>query len=443
MEQIIKTTVDELKANPPQIIKKFILIDSSLYTDEAYEYLLELINETDSIAFIKDTKRIYTHGQYFGGDLWEDTLCYFGQFQIIDSNSDELIATIQAEVANDSIRFASANNITIIAEDEYVHGNKIKTIKFNYNLEDTVNTEKVSIDDPTAIYNLEVIDKKLKINKYVPIRVEVPESNEIELDTNIESIKFPIFIYGTSENKNIYVTTTSGDEATVTDDMKWVESTIHKNLDTDFLIVYSDEQTEGYVHHVQKFGYGLLYSNTEITKDNFFSVNRYISSSSCSGTIVISQGDDEYGWFACPSVFNPLFTDHITGLVGGWKKVKTLTAYSDNISYDVWRTENAGLGEIIWDISKFEKPTQTTTVVGETVYMDRIDEVSRRLGDAINIFNHSISNISDEHQSIIENQAITDAVQNAEQLQINSAQDERLNTIEETINDIKRQLEQI
>lgn len=443
MDQIVKTTVDELKANPPKLIKKFILIDSSLYTDEAYEYLLELINETDSIAFIKDTKRIYTHGQYFGGDLWEDTLCYFGQFQILDSDTNELITTIQAEVANDSIRFASANNIEIIAEDEYVGGNKIKTIKFNYNLKDTVNTDTFKIDDPTAVYNLEVVDKKLRVNTYVPIRIEVPESSDIEFDSDIENIQFPIFVYGSSENKNIYVTTTAGDEATVTDDMKWVKSTIHKNLDTDFLIVYSDEHTEGYVHHIQKYGYAMLFSNTEITENNFFNVNRYVSSTTCAGTISITQEDDEYGWFACPSMYHPLFTDYMTGLVGGWKKIRTFIAYSEYVSYDLWRTETAGLGNIIWTINKFEEPTQTTTVAGETVYMNKIDEATRRLSDAITIMNASIGNITDDHQAIIEQQAIVDAEQDAVQSEINTTQDARLNTIEEAINDIKRQLEQI
>lgn len=355
MDQIVKTTIAEVKANPPQLIKKFILIDSSLYTDEAYEYLLELINETDAIAFIKDTKRIYTHGQYFGGDLWEDTLCYFGQFQILDSNSDELIATIQAEVANDSIRFASANSIRIIAEDEYVHGNKIKTIKFSYDLEENVNTEKITIDDPTAIINLEMVDKKLKLNKYVPIRVEVPEASDIELDTAIDKVKFPIVVYGTSENKNISVTTNADDFAVVSDDMKWVDSTIHQNLDTDFLISYSDEQTEGSFHHIQKFGYGMLYSNKEITEDNFFEVNRYVSSTSCGGTIVITQEDDDYGWFACPSFFQPIFTDKMTGFAGGWRKVRRFSAYSAGIQYDLWRTDNTGLGKVVWAVNKYEE----------------------------------------------------------------------------------------
>ena len=187
----------------------------------------------------------------------------------------------------------------------------------------------------------------------------------------------------------------------------------------------------------------MLYSNTEITDDNFYEVSRYVSSISCKGTIVISQDDDEYGWFACPSMFTPLFTDRMTGFVGGWTKVKTFTAYSVGIQYDLWRTDNTGLGRIIWDINKFEEPTTSSTIPGETVYMNKIDEATRRLGEAITIMNNSINNIADDHQAIIDQQAINDAAQDAAQLEINNAQDERLSTIELAITDIKRQLEQI
>jgi hypothetical protein len=94
--EIRKMTIDEVKQNPPALNRKFILINSSLYTNEAFEYILELVNETDSILFIRDTKKIYTHGEYFGGDLWEDSLFYFGNFQILN-DADEVKVSLEAE----------------------------------------------------------------------------------------------------------------------------------------------------------------------------------------------------------------------------------------------------------------------------------------------------------------------------------------------------------
>ena len=111
-EIIDKIGIDELKSNPPVIERKFILIDSSLYTDEAYEYLLDLINETDSIAFIRDRKKIYTHGEYFGGDIWQDSLFYFGNFQILDNNSDEVLTDLKAEIQAETIRFKGESHTT-------------------------------------------------------------------------------------------------------------------------------------------------------------------------------------------------------------------------------------------------------------------------------------------------------------------------------------------
>lgn len=64
---------------------KFVVIDSSLYTPEAFEYIQEFVNYAGSILFVSDTKKIYARGKYFGGDifklifLWGDCLIVPGQ----------------------------------------------------------------------------------------------------------------------------------------------------------------------------------------------------------------------------------------------------------------------------------------------------------------------------------------------------------------------------
>jgi len=345
-------TIDELKANPPIIDKKFLLINSSLYTNEAFEYLLELINETDAIAFIRDLRQIYTHGEFFGGDVWEENLLCFGAFQLLNEN-DEFIAELGAETINDKIRFKSENNVTLSAEEYYINGEKLKTIKIGYDLSNTVNTDVFTIDDSTAQYNLNVVDGKIGINKYVPIKVEVyGDESPIEYDHTPEYIEFHLNINGTSENKHIYVTTGTNELIEISDDNSLVKATISDNTNVDYLVIYSDEQTEGSVMFEKKFGYGLFYSNEEIAPSNMNDIKKIIVLNSCECEFTLNQEENKYGWFACPSTFTPIFKDGYSGLCGGWYKINKFLFYSKNIEYDVWRTENSGLGENHWIITE-------------------------------------------------------------------------------------------
>lgn len=343
-------TIDELKSNPPIIDKKFVLINSSLYTDEAYEYLLELINETDSIAFIRDRKQIYTKGEYFGGDVWESNLLCFGSFQLINDN-DDVYAQLSAEVLNDNVRFKGENNITLVGEEYYVHGEKYKTIKIGYDIANSIDTSVFTIDDPTAQYNLEIKDSKIAVNKYIPIRINIRgDESFIEYDTKPEMIEFYLDIYGSSENKNIYVTSSANNIVYLSDDKTYATTTIDVNTDTKYLVIYSDEKTEGSTFFEKKYGYALVWGNEEITLGNFKELDRQITIGSCDCEFTINQEEGEFGWFACPSDFTPTFIDEFSGLRGGWTLANSITIYSSKIKYNIWKTEQSGLGNIKWSV---------------------------------------------------------------------------------------------
>lgn len=345
-------SLEELRNNPPLFDKKFLLINSSLYTDEAFEYLLELINETDCIAFIRDLKKIYTHGEFFGGDVWEEDLLCWGAFQLLDEN-DDIITELAAEELNDKIRFKSNNNITLTAEEYYVHGEKLKTIVIGYDINNSVDTSIFTVDDSTAQFNLEVNEGKIGINKYVPISVSVSgDTTPIEFDNAPDRIQFFLDVKGTAQNKNIYVTTGTNETVQIADDYSSVSATITPNTNVNYLVIYSDGQNEGSVMFEKKFGYGLFYSTEQITKDNIHDMNRVVVLNSCKCNITLDQGDENYGWFACPSNCKPIFKDTYSGICGGWTKVGKFRIYSNNIEYDVWRTENSGLGENNWEINE-------------------------------------------------------------------------------------------
>ena len=349
---IIKVTKEQLVANPPEIFKKFLLINSSMYTDEAFEYLLELVNNTDSVAFIQDTRKIFTHGEYFGGDLWEDSLFYFGNFQILN-DQDELITEIGAEKQKETLRLKGINNITITAEEIYNYDGKFKVINFGYDIANSIDTSVFKGDDLTAEYNLEIKDEKIHVNKYIPIRVELEEStNVIEYDTKINEITFPIKVFGTDENRNIFISSSTNDEVIISEDYNTFTTNIVNPVSEDvkFLILYNDSKIQGNIIYTQKVGFGLIYSNTEITVNNFKTLDRHINYNNCDTEIVLDINDDEYGWFACPAQYNIVFIDRDSNIGGGWKKHNNFTVYSLNMLYTVYRTEQSGLGHTKWTV---------------------------------------------------------------------------------------------
>ena len=354
MSEIInKITFEELQENPPVIDRKFILIDSSLYTDEAYEYLLELINETDSIAFIRDRKKIYTHGEYFGGDIWEDSLFYFGDFQILDNDSEEVLTTLKAEVQKETLRLKGENHILLLPEEVWENGVKYKTLRFKWDAENSIDTSVFTIDDPTAEYNLEIKDNKISVNKYIPIRIESSEIELKEYDDSASSVTFDLDIWGTDIEKNIFVTSSNpNDIITISSDKKHVVATIsEKNIQTNYLIIYSDSKKEDNIYNSLKYGFANVCSNQEITVNNFLDIeDRFISENSCSCEFDLNIDDEEYGWFACPISFKPKFIDKENNISGGWLKISTIKVYSINLEYNVYRTENSGLGNTSWKV---------------------------------------------------------------------------------------------
>ena len=351
MDEIInRITVDQLKENPPVITKKFLLVDSSLYTNEAYEYLLEIINETDSIAFIRDLKKIYTHGEYFGGDIWEESLFYFGSFQILDNESEEVLTNLEAEIRNETLRLKGINNIKLIPEIEWSNGVKYKTIKIGYNIDNSIDKTPVTIDDNTAQYNLEIKDNKISVNKYIPIRIEAPKLNLIEYDTEIESLEFNINIFGNDDDKRVVITS---DQAIVnlSDDFRTVYTNILRpNATIEYLVLYSDSKTQGAMNIYQKYGFANIYSVNQITKENFNLFDKYISEDSCQGEFTLDIPDDQYGWFACPSFLKPKFIDKDTNICGGWEQHSYIYLYSLNMEYIVYKTVNSGLGLTNWKV---------------------------------------------------------------------------------------------
>ena len=347
-----KITLEELQNMNVQIDKKYLLIDSSIYTDKAYEYLLSLVDQTESIAFIYDRRLIYAQGKYFGSDIWKESLMYFGNLTLVDPLTGEDVTTVSAEYMNENLRIKTDGTIKIETEEEFKGGLSLKSLKFSFDLKNTINDENITLTNGEQI-SLNCDSGKIKLINYKPISVKADNPELIELDSSIEEISIPLIIEGTNPIKELNVYTSPVQDYRI-DENNILHSTISLNKDQYFTISYNDGEEYGVLNIIQRYGVGLFYSTTEINNSNYMDCNRVLSYNSCDCEFILNQTEDRYGYFACPSDYKPIFKDEKSGFVGGWKKVRDLYLYSIKKNYTLYRTENGGLGKNKWIVSEIK-----------------------------------------------------------------------------------------
>ena len=347
-----KITLEELQNMDIQIDKKYLLIDSSIYTDKAYEYLLSLVDKTESIAFIYDKRLIYTQGKYFGSDIWKESLMYFGNLTLVDPMTGEDVTTVSAEYMNETLRLTTDGTIKIEAEEEFKGGLPLKSLKFSFDLKNSINNEGITLSSGDKI-SLNYSSGKIKLSNYSPATIKVDEPKLIELDSYINEISIPLLIEGNNPIREINIYTSPVQEWNI-DENNVLHSSISLNQDQYFTLSYNDGENYDVINFVQRYGFGLFYSTTEITSTNYQDCYKVINYNSCNCEFILNQTEDKYGYFACPSNYKPIFKDEQSGFVGGWKKVRDLYFYSIRKPYTVYRTENSGLGKNKWIVSEIK-----------------------------------------------------------------------------------------
>lgn len=340
-----KITIQELKESNLVINRRLILVDSSLYTDEAFEYLRELIDANESIAFIYDRRKVYTQGKYFG-DVWEDSLMFFGDYTILNEEG-EIVAQLKAELEKENLNITQKNHIMISAEEYFKDGDKFKTLILGFDVPGLVNDSIVVASDKSE-YNLVVENDQIKLNQYIPITLEASQPPLLEYDSLIENIEINLNVNGNNGIKNVSVTSIPEQTIEISNDLDLFISTVTKNINTKFIINYNDAQTYKSLELEQKYGFGLFYGTEPILRENYKDCQRIISLDSCNCEFTLTQGNMEYGFFACPENFKPIFKDMESSIIGGWEFYIRTVLYSNNIYYNVYKTEQCGLGTNRW-----------------------------------------------------------------------------------------------
>lgn len=431
MSDIRKITIDEVKESNLFINKRLVLIDSSLYTDDAFEYVRTLIDKNEAIAFITDTRKIYTQGQYFGGDLWEDMLFFFGDYRLLDENGEE-ITTLKAELMKEQLNISSSNHILISASEKYVEGEKTKTLNIGLDINGLV--DETAILTELGEYKLTVENNKIKLDKYVPIKVGSTTLPMLEYDTQISNVQFNLFYEGSNGVRNVEIYSSPSQTVEISEDLMTVTTTITQNTTNAFIVRYNDGVTFDHISLLQTFGFACVYSNTEITSRDFMTYSRYISDESCDGEFTITQAEGQYGYFACPSIYTPIFKDYESSMSGGWEKIRTLRIYTLNIEYTVYRTEQTGLGTNKWIVNEIEYHSkEKNDLINGSVIMKFLEEKNKLVeilqNDFISAINTLNNDVEETHRIMIENQRRIDEQQDLLNRQINERQDVDLTSI--------------
>lgn len=354
-----KIKYDELVNQNIKIEKKFILIDSRNYTAKAYEYLLSLVDKSESIAFISDTRKIYTQGKYFGGDLWKESLYYFSGFEILNEN-DEIVDAINASNGDSKLRIKSENGLivkNISEEDE--NGNIKNTLVLGYDLETAIDSSPIKIN-PNYEYNLGLENGKIKINEYIPINIIPQDVDDFELDSFEEAeIEYRFLVIGNDTNKEFKIIDNLTSEEVpyiFNGNILKFSTKVYKNSNKEFSINYSDSRYSKNYLFTQKWSNFILYSTIEINEETREKAIRYIpiEGENIKGEFILTQNEEEYGYFACPYELDKsfFFKDWSNGLAGGWKKIGIIYLYSQNLPYMLYKTNQSGLGKIKWIIEK-------------------------------------------------------------------------------------------
>jgi len=323
------------------IYNKFVRIESSKYTDEAYEYIKYLVNQERAILFDKDTKRIYTLGEYYGGDELKENLLYVSKYLSIDLD-DEVLDELNIINNSDILAFKGKGALDV----KLIKG-KYNTVELEYNLNKCINDSIYKVTDDKE-YGLYVDENgKVALKEYIYPDIEIFDSPMLLSDPPTKSLT--LTIKGTVhfedwtrfdvEAKNCTFNSYDTHNGTL-------NVTFKRNEDGELIIRYSDGKTSKTYKYVQKWykeaTYGLFDGQNYIEYGKVYFTDDNIDP-------FITDQRNLYGAYVIiPSEIKPIFFDNSTNTIAAWYKVNNIIL--DNIHYTVYHTQNNGLGKVEWKI---------------------------------------------------------------------------------------------
>lgn len=323
------------------IQKKFVRINSDKYTDNAFNYVKYLIDQERAILFDADTHRIYTLGEYYGGDELKENLLYFSKLLSIDVDN-EILDEIDALQNSDTLAIRGKDALKInFVKDKY------NTIEFEYSLENAINSNPFKFN-PDNEYHLYIDENgQIALNEYIYPKINIEHNPLFLNDEESQILEFEIISsidFDKWEKFNISSKNCTIDNLDLKNHKIYV--TFHKGIDANIIIDYSDGKISDIYEYVQKWynecKYGLFDGNNYIEYGNIYYLDDDID------LIIIDQQKLYQAYIILPSNIKPIFIDNNTNMQGAWHKVK-VSFVNENL-YKLYVTDNSGLGQVEWKI---------------------------------------------------------------------------------------------
>ena len=328
------------------IEKKFVRIDSNKYTQEAYDYVKQLIDNEKAILFDRSTHRIWTLGEWFGGDVFKENLMYYSKLKAINVDNT-LIKELEALGPEQTLAYKGKNSVKVnISRDDE---NKQDVVEIDLDVYKLINS---SSDGKFSLYVNK--DGKIDIHEYVEPNIKIKKKDHIlgqtilDLDFEVEStvpiedwVKFDVLTQNCSVievdkvNKKLKLQINPDNYA--------------NGIDEVIKIQYNDGFNEGEFIINGIFNVYCYYGCYNPDTFKYIDTGNYIiENNKVDGIFGLNQYDFYYGYFRCPKKYSPLFVDNIRYSQGAWHKEYDVII--NEVEYNTYITDNSGLGNIQWKV---------------------------------------------------------------------------------------------
>lgn len=328
------------------IEKKFVKMYSSRYTDEAIQYIHELVDRERAILWDGDTRRIWTLGEFYGGDVFLEELKFYSTLRTLDGYN-QLVNELEALGPEQTLAYKGSNYINVRLNRDDVE--KQDVVEISLDLYNMINT---SADGKFSLYINK--DGKIDIHEYVEPKIELDKQDHI---LGQEYIELPFYVESTVPLKDWTKFIVEAENCEVIN----VDKNNNKLLirinpdnyanDIDEIIImkYDDGYTTGQFRFEGLFNIYCYYGCYNPDTFKYIDTGSYIiNEDKVDGIFELNQFDFYYGYLRCPKKYFPILVDDIRKSQGAWHKEYNVII--NEKEYKTYMTDNPGLGNIRWKV---------------------------------------------------------------------------------------------
>ena len=340
-DELIKIDLEDIQ--DLVIYKKFVRINSEKYTEPAFNYVKYLIDKERAILFDADTHRIYTLGEYYGGDELKENLLYFSKLLSIDIE-DNILSEIDALQNSDTLAIKGKGALNV-----NIYHDKYNTIELEYKLNEVLNNSPFHLKEKN-IYNFYIDENgKIALNEYIYPEIII-EKTELEDNTEDKIIDINYQVLSSIDLNEWPLFNVTGEDCDIIENDKEnhkLKVKFYHNINGKIIFDYSDGKNNGHYEFIQNWTYKCIYGTYESNEYTKLGEIKFTDNNTFN--LIINQYDTSYGYIILPKNIKPIFIDYLYNIQGAWHKIINSDIVDINF-YNIYMTDNSGLGKIEWKI---------------------------------------------------------------------------------------------